>query len=97
MRPEDEPEQEAVESGESKPKEKAPFSASLIESLTAVRSLSIRAALVTRPDVALAAVAAYCWPAAIFGHGTNSSLQLVLKSPNLRESCKAKDGLEAAR
>ena len=98
VRPEDEPEQEAVDSGEPGAKVKPPFSASLIESLTAIRSLSISAALVTHHDVALAVVVhALVTAAYLSGLRCNETcLQLVLKSPNLRESCKGKEALEVS-
>lgn len=96
VKPEDEPEREASSSEESAVKEKPPFSASLVESLTSCRSLAVSASLLRQPDVALAAVVHSLVTDIFRAHGEKSVLQLSIKLPRLRESCKGKDELEAA-
>jgi hypothetical protein len=89
VRPEDEPE-EATGSGTSGGKERPPFSASLIESLTACRSLVISAALMSQPKVALAAVV-HALVAELFpAFGEKSSLRSLRNSRTCTSPAKAR-------
>jgi ParB family chromosome partitioning protein len=96
VRSEDEPEEEETSTGASPLKEKPPFSASLMESLTACRSLAMSASLIGQPRVALAGAvhALLCELTGILRGG--SSLQLTLKLPRLKETCKGKEALDTA-
>jgi ParB family transcriptional regulator, chromosome partitioning protein len=97
VRPEDEPESEPTVGTESGPKEKPPFSASLVASLTACRSLAISATMLKQPDVALAAVTHALVVAVLHKAATDSScLQISVKLPRLEESCKGKEALDVA-
>jgi ParB family chromosome partitioning protein len=88
----------AEPSGSSQPeaKEKPAFSASLIESLTACKSLAISATLMTQPQVALAAIVHALAKSVLRTFSNDSSLQLSVKLPHLREACKGKEALEEA-
>lgn len=95
VRPEDAPDGQSP-SRDSGSKEKPPFSASLVESLTASRSLATSALLLTHPNVALAAVV-HALAVDLFRIAEEaSSLQLSAKFPHLRESCKGKQALDEA-
>jgi ParB family chromosome partitioning protein len=95
VRPEDVPDGQSA-SSESGSKEKPLFSASLVESLTASRSLATSALLLSHPKVALASVV-HALAVGLFRiAGEASSLQLSAKFPRLRESCKGKEALDEA-
>jgi ParB family chromosome partitioning protein len=95
VREEDEQEDAASEVSERKPK--PPFSASLIESLTSHRSWAIGATLMSRPDIALAAVTFAIAVDVFHLYSIDSSLQISGKLLYTREDCKGKDALEEAR
>lgn len=78
------------------PKEKVPFSAALVESLTAQRSAAISASLLGQPDIALASVT-HALAAGIFTHDSRaSSLQITLRQPYIREACRGVEALNEA-
>lgn len=100
-RPEDMPTETAVAmegetSGDTALQPKPPFSAALVESLTAIRSVSISAALIEQPDIALAALT-HALAADLFAHASRAScLQITARQLYGREACSAKDAMEAA-
>ena len=90
VRPEDEPEDEK------RPAQPRPeFSGALVQSLTEAKSAAISATLAERPDVALAAVV-HALAGKVFGlHGSDSSLQVKLELPRLREASAGAEQLDA--
>lgn len=92
VRPEDEPDRAA----ESEPRERPLYSASLIESLTSMRSAALSASLLEQPAIALAAVT-HALAASVFGrYGEASCLQLQVGCNALRDTCLGVDSLDAA-
>ncbi len=95
VRPEDLPE-ETARADDTEPNERPRFSAALVESLTSCRSLAISVSLLSHPQVALASIV-HALAEEVFGlYGEESSIQLTVNLPRLRESCESKDRLEAA-
>jgi ParB family chromosome partitioning protein len=96
IRPEDATE-ESTGQQSSEPKVKPPFSASLVESLTAQKSAAISACLSERPDIALASVVHALACDVFSSRCMQSSLQMTATATQVRESCKGMDVLEQAR
>jgi ParB family chromosome partitioning protein len=93
VRPEDEPEDDD-QPATSKPRPE--FSAALVTSLTEARSAAISATLANQPHVALAAVV-HALACGVFGfHEDESSLQLAVTIPRLREPAKGAECLDSA-
>jgi ParB family chromosome partitioning protein len=95
VREEDEQDDPSREVSERKPK--PPFSASLIENLTSHRSWAISATLMSRPDIALAAVTFAIAVDVFHLFPTETSLQVSAKLLYTREDTKGKEALEEAR
>ena len=105
VRPEDAPRktartQAALDGRDDTAEDTCPLPASLIESLTAQRSAALNAALLDRPDVALAATV-HAIALQVFYNGCrgDTALQLIAKeaSQHLAEGARAQAVIEAAR
>jgi ParB family chromosome partitioning protein len=92
VRPEDEPEDERSP-GASKPRPE--FSAALVQSLTEARSAAISAELAAQPVVALASVVHALAGKVFHVYGSDSSLQLKVEVPRLREASTGAERLDA--
>ena len=103
IKPEDAPEQADADSGGdlevTERKGKSPLPASLIENLTAQRSAALNAALLERPDVALAAMVHVMALQAFYNGSCDTVLQVTAKAQSLRrvEGSPAHDLIEKAR
>lgn len=91
VRPEDEPEDER-----SAPKPRPEFSAALVESLTEAKSAAISATLAGQPGIALASVV-HALAGKVFRlFGSDSSLQVKVELPRLREASTGAEALDLA-
>jgi ParB family chromosome partitioning protein len=76
---------------------KAPFSAALVENLTAQKSAAISASLCGRPDIALSAVVYALALDTLSLHSRESAIRMTARRNHLQESCVALDAMEEVR